>query len=206
MIGMSMSAAPRVAISQRRAFLHAGAHDALDRRWAPFLWACGAVPLPMPTLHEGSDRWLEAVRPAAVVFSGGDDPGQDAERDITEASALLWADVRRRPVIGVCRGLQILVRVSGGHLERVANHVGRHRIFSEEGAREVNSYHRWGVAQSPEGWAVVFRDADGRPEIIEDPARRWFAMMHHPERESPFAEDDVLLFRRWIRGEPSCAP
>ncbi|MDG4808402.1 gamma-glutamyl-gamma-aminobutyrate hydrolase family protein [Micromonospora sp. WMMD1120] len=130
-----------------------------------------------------------------------DRPDRDAG-ELTLLAAALAADL---PVLGVCRGMQLLAVAYGGslhqHLPDVVGHdghrpapgvFGRHRVRFAAGSRaatvlagidEVNSYHHQAVADAGRltvtGWA-----ADGVVEVVEDPARRFvLGVQWHPENE-----------------------
>ena len=166
--------------------------DALDQRLAAFLVFCGYVPLPVPNVLGGEIRdWLNIVHPAAVVLSGGNDIGQYAERDDTELALLNYAQEHELPVLGICRGMQMLAHWSGIGLHPVQGHVRvRHRLTGEI-AGEVNSYHKFSLAICPADFKVLARSEDGEIEAIRHQSLPWEGWMWHPEREENLAARDV---------------
>jgi putative glutamine amidotransferase len=151
-----------------------------------------------------------------LVLSGGADLdpafyGAEAEpltvvrtdRDAAElplARAALDADL---PVLGVCRGMQVLVVAAGGtlhqHLPDVLGHekhrpapavYGTHDVTLTAGSRiaglmgddlEIHCYHHQGVAD-PGSMVVTGRSEDGLPEAVEDPGHRFvLGVQWHPE-------------------------
>lgn len=130
----------------------------------------------------------------------------DAPQEIRDAAELmllraaLEADT---PVLGVCRGLQLLALVYGGtlhqHLPEVLGHsghmpqegvLGEHEVAFTRGSlaaqvfgerATVNSHHHQGVADSG-SLAVTGRSPDGLCEAAEDPRRRFvLGVQWHPE-------------------------
>lgn len=155
--------------------------SALDERWFAFLRRCDLLPLLLPNDAESAARLLETLRPAGVVLSGGGEgttlSGRVDARDRTELAALDWAERHGKPVLGVCRGLQVLLGAAGVALQPVAGHIrARHGLHTAAGRREVNSYHGYGCHAAP-GFEVLGRADDDSVEWVRDPARQRHGVM-----------------------------
>ncbi|WP_326783448.1 gamma-glutamyl-gamma-aminobutyrate hydrolase family protein [Streptomyces sp. NBC_00151] len=133
-------------------------------------------------------------------------PATDRARPDRDAGELLLLDAaleRDLPVLGVCRGLQLLALLYGGtlhqHLPDVLGHsrhqpregvLGEHEVIFAAGSRaaavygsssSVNSHHHQGIADPGRLWVTAHSD-DGLPEAVEDPDRRWvLGVQWHPE-------------------------
>ncbi len=185
--------------------------------------AAGGVPILLPPGEPDAAALLERVD--AVVFSGGGDidPAAysgsqhptiycvDAERDRFElalAQQALKADI---PILGICRGLQVLVVACGGNLvTHVPDEYGtalkhrldlsptqrypiHHAVQIVPGSRlagivgntevDVVSWHHQAARSLPPGWRVVAQAAeDGVIEAIEHQNCFWaIAVQWHPE-------------------------
>ncbi|GAA2544437.1 gamma-glutamyl-gamma-aminobutyrate hydrolase family protein [Winogradskya consettensis] len=151
-----------------------------------------------------------------LVLSGGADVGPELygaqagprtvtrpERDSGElmlARAALAGDL---PVLGVCRGIQLLAVAAGGalhqHLPDVLGHerhqpapatYGRQEVTFVAGSRlsglmgddrGVHCYHHQGVADAG-SLTVAARAGDGLIEAVEDPGKRFvLGVQWHPE-------------------------
>lgn len=182
--------------------------DALDQALLRLLAGLGITPLPVPNSLTAPDRgginidaWLERTRPDVLVLSGGNNIGANAERDSTECYLLDWAYAHRAPVLGICRGMQMMAHWASAPLKEVAGHVRtRHRLVTEGTNADgwpdvVNSFHRQAVAACPKDFEITARGDDGSIEAIRHRTHPWEGWMWHPEREQPFSQTDMARLR-----------
>lgn len=122
-----------------------------------------------------------------------------SRRDVSEWTMMLRCRELGNPIIGVCRGAQMLCALAGGTLiQHVNNHGGRHEIVTFDGqAFKVNSIHHQMmnpintehniVAWTKQRLSDVYFDVDNtiqvdrEPEFIHFPTVKGFAIQWHPE-------------------------
>jgi len=177
--------------------------DALDQRWPRLLLQCGLVPLIVPNCLRAAQRLAARLPLEGVLLTGGNDlaayGGDAPERDETEAFFLRDALAGGRPLLGVCRGMQMIQHFLGVPLVRVEGHVAlRHRVRGEGSSREVNSYHRLGAWTSVPDLEVQATAPDGVIEAVQHRRRRVAGIMWHPEREEPATAADLALLRSFF--------
>jgi len=245
-----MSAAPRrprVGITTKQG----GPATAAGRLYAAAVEAAGAEVVWLePEAVAGTDpaEILRAVD--ALVLSGGVDVDPrhfgegtipeanvevDPARDAAEFPLIRAALERDVPVLGICRGVQLLNVAAGGTLhqdlslagldaaehqqreagktdEDVAHPVrieGRSRLGAVLGADrlEVNSFHHQAIKTPAPGFVVTARSPDGVIEGLEDPTRAFaVGVQWHPERMVGGHPEQRHLFAALVEAARRRAP
>ena len=197
----------------------------LDRQYVDAVQRAGGVALMLPpdsAVTADPDRVLDLLD--GLILAGGRDvdpaaygaephPRTDppsSERDAFEIALARRALERDIPLLGICRGMQVMNVARGGTLvQDLPEHVGHenhrrtlgtfagndHRVrLGEESlaaaaAGEVRhatlSHHHQGVDRIGDGFAVSgWSDGDDVPEAIEDPGLRFaLGVQWHPEAD-----------------------
>lgn len=198
--------------------------------------AAGGLPVVVPPLSiaAASDAAAVLARLDGLLIIGGPDidPARYGaapdprtgpvrpERDAGELALLAAALDRDLPVLGICRGMELLTVGAGGrlhqHLPDVVGHdrhapepatYGRHpvriapdtllgRVLGDRA--EVASYHHQGVAE-PGTLTVSAWAPDGVVEGVESPGHRFvLGVLWHPE-----LDEDGRLFEALVRAARS---
>jgi putative glutamine amidotransferase len=189
-----------VAVSQRVDLCHdrGERRDALDQRLGLWLYEAGCLPVPVPNYlapnHTGRPpllTWCDRIGVDGIILSGGNDIGSAPDRDVTEAALLDLALKRSLPVLGICRGMQMMAVWAGATLSGAKGHVRtRHQLSGAIGG-SANSYHSVCLTSCPEPFRVTARSEDGAIEAVAHARLPWEGWMWHPERESEFDPRDI---------------
>jgi gamma-glutamyl-gamma-aminobutyrate hydrolase PuuD len=195
-------------------------HEAvlLPRTYPDVVIAAGGVPVLLPPVPESA---AAVDRLDAVVLAGGPDVDPDRygatphprtgqprpERDAAELAVLHRALDRGIPVLGVCRGAQVLNVGLGGtlvqHVPDAVGHSGHNpspgvfgtvEVKLEAGSRvaaalgptaTVRCHHHQALDRLADGLVVTGRAADGLVEAVElDGAPFVVGVQWHPEEEA----------------------
>ena len=191
-----------VAVSQRVEIQgdHRERRDALDQRWTAFLLACGITPVLVPNNVAAAESIIRGIGVKGVLLTGGNDlavcGGDVAERDETERFLLECALEKRIPVLGVCRGMQVIQHYYGIALKPVDGHVSvRHGIEMDGIRTVVNSYHRFGATDTRDPLVALGTADDGVVEAVGHRQESVRGIMWHPERCDPFRPEDLAYVR-----------
>ncbi len=190
----------------------------LPRSYATAIQRAGglAVLLPPDPSIDDPSEWLALVD--GLILAGGADYGENSERDAFEVALGLAALDADLPLLGVCRGMQLMNLARGGtlieHLPDVVGHedhrlvpgaFGDHDVRLASGSlaaraageltHATKSHHHQGVDEigtgfEVTGWAVV----DELPEALEDRSRRFaLGVQWHPEADPAAREIAALV-------------
>jgi len=154
-------------------------------------------------------RWLGSQR----------SHGQDLARDRSELALLAEADARQLPVLGICRGAQLMSVARGGTLlhriddlyeerPRLYTALPRRLVRLEQGTllrtvvgREslfVNSLHHHAVEVAGTGFRVAAREPEGIVQAVEQTLPvLWWGVQWHPEF-LPQSRAQQRLSRYWV--------
>lgn len=194
-----------IAVTQRVSLVseYAERRDALDQRWTEFLAEAGYLPLLLPNQTQVALELLKRLRPQGLLLTGGNslsEYGGDApERDACERMVLAYALEQAMPVIGVCRGMQVLLDYFGQAFEPLSGHVtAQQTIQYLDQNIDVNSYHNWGCRQVPKDFQIQAQSPDGVIKAVRHQVLPLLGLMWHPERLIPFATRDLELFQEFF--------
>ena len=141
---------------------------------------------------------------APLILCGGGDIGKSPKRDARETDWITSALENGQPIIGICRGMQLLNHYFGGEVENIPealseNHLNDvfdddedhsfrlsefHQVYDSDGdSKTVNSRHHQHCRWVPLNFEITHRAIDGTVEGFQDLEKRIWAVQWHPERD-----------------------
>lgn len=161
-------------------------------------------------LYTGGDPTVLAQRFDGLLLSGGGDLSPmlygcpvcyqetvyDSARDIEELALIRAFCASKKPVLGICRGIQAINVFFGGTLlQDISGHSSTsHLVSTVPGTAlaalagaffKTNSYHHQAIDRLGQGLQLSAYSSDGTIEAIEHDALPILGVQWHPERMIP---------------------
>lgn len=210
--------------------------DYLVHAYVPYLQRLGLIPILVPNNLDDPAAFVSALDVQGIVLTGGGDvaperygqplDGTEVEsiapaRDDTEYRLLDYATAHGLPVIGICRGFQMINVYFGGQLvQDIPSQLHSPVIHDSSPSHPVtitdprfervigaahlatNSYHHQGVTAdqiAPELESFACSDGDGILEGIVHTRRPVIGLQWHPEQPTPSRESDLRLLGLFLK-------
>lgn len=187
--------------------------DNLDTLWTTFFNRFNndkqtILLYPLPNFVDNLNAWVDAISPDGILLSGGNTISDEVavQRKNIELQLLDYATQNNIPVLGVCRGMQMIAHWQKIPLiETETNHIAvRHSvkispIFSIKNSfvENVNSYHKFMLKANDINLnkfdILATEENDGCIEMIKHKQKNIFGIMWHPEREKNLKKFDKIL-------------
>jgi putative glutamine amidotransferase len=215
-----------------------------NRAYVHAVESAGGVPILIPRINDLNILTALLARLHGLVLPGGIDlhPDRygeevhplteeaDLELDEFEISLASWAFQEDIPVLGVCRGMQLINVTLGGSLyqdidDQYPESIGHthrnlprthlaHRITVDPGSRMeiilgtqevwVNSLHHQAIKEPGKGVRITGRAPDGIPELLEVTGYRFvLAAQSHPEEIYSIEPAFARLFSAFVQASSS---
>lgn len=210
----------------------------INRNYAEAVRMAGAVPFIAP--YTDIDGVSELVAMAdAVILTGGHDvnpliygeelqkgiQGISNERDAFDLKLIEETIKQGKPMLGICRGMQLINAYLGGtlyqdiykanvakleHVSFDTLSVGAHHITIKEqsflhratGLKKmlVNTEHHQAVKDIAEGFKVTAKSSDSIIEAMEDVHRKIYLVQFHPEAMAVNNNGEAInIFKEFIK-------
>ena len=105
--------------------------DSLSHDWLQFFKELNYFPVLIPNLINDLEDFLDILKIDGIILSGGDNTGDEKIRDETEKKIISYGIKNNLPIIGICRGMQVLNKYFNGKIgiNQAVNHSGtKHEI------------------------------------------------------------------------------
>lgn len=149
------------------------------------------------------------LRPQGIIISGGNNLydieklEENLIRDKFEIKMVKFAIKHKIPILGICKGFQLIAKLFNSKLIKVSKHANinhKLKIFKKIcGIKiktlQVNSYHNYAIKNLPKIFEMVIRHTDQTIEIAKSKKLKILCLMFHPERKNISQTDiDKIVF------------
>ena len=218
------------------------ARMSLNAAYLYALQAAGGIPVLLPPflLDDQLNALLENLDGLLLTGGGDIDPsrygekphalvhGVSAPRDTLEVTVTRWALAQRKPVLALCRGMQVLnVTLGGSLVQHIPDYYGESIAHSQvdagyrrdevthavdvrggtllanlvgPGGLGVNSMHHQSIRRPGDHLVITARSSDGVVEAVEGPGLGPFVVgvQWHPEELAASNEASANLFSGFV--------
>ena len=151
---------------------------------------------------------LKKIKIDGIIFSGGNSLNKKEKkkenllRDKFEKNLFNYFKKRNLPILGVCRGMQLISDLSNAKLFKTKNHVtkGHDIILNNDEIINVNSYHTFLIKNAPTQFKLLAQHRNDKSiEAMIHKKNKILCLMFHPERKSKDQLKINKLFKEFFK-------
>ena len=177
-------------------------YDSIDQNFFLFSNLCNFEIFLLPNKY----KILEEINLNSfdgIILSGGGNIFQiskkKTKRDQIEKDLMEFSIKKKKPLLGICRGMQVIQSFFGIKLKKVNNHVNtRHNISYLNSEIKVNSFHNYGSYTTDTYLKILAKSDDNVIESIKHNNLPMMGIMWHPEREKKIKQFDINIFKSFF--------
>ena len=150
----------------------------------------------LPVVLKKNKLDLNSVKSAdGLILAGGGDISTKQKtkvnqlRDSYEKKLFNYFKKKNKPILGICRGFQLIADLYKIKLFKVRGHVRKsHRLIVKKNKYilcknlTVNSFHNYSLRNLPKNFLNISSTNDGSIEIASHKSKKILCLMFHPER------------------------
>jgi putative glutamine amidotransferase len=140
-----------------------------------------------------------------IILPGGNDISQSyksAKIRLNIERKLIKVSLKNKiPIIGICRGMQVINNFFGGKLKKVKGHMRtKHNLIFQKNfflkkKFMVNSFHNYGITKKTisKQFEIFAYDLDENIEMFKHKKHNIYGVMWHPEREKNYLNLNQII-------------
>ncbi|TBR78561.1 gamma-glutamyl-gamma-aminobutyrate hydrolase family protein [Campylobacter novaezeelandiae] len=140
----------------------------------------------------------------AVILSGGNDLSAFSDdilskkRDAYEMKIIEYCLKTDTPLLGICRGAQMIAYYFNSTLEKLSHHIGDHQVILNDGSSFIsNSFHNYAIINLGKNLEILARAKDQSIEAFKHKDKSIFGLMWHIERKNGL--NNAKILNEWLK-------
>ena len=174
--------------------------DTLSAEWTDYFLSLrpDILLIPIPNQSSQITKLFQQIQPDGLILSNGNDLNEFEERDRTEKKLIRTFLKNNKPILGICRGMQILNTYFGGEVTFNKNTMSRRKhvnanhlviiknFLITNKKIDVNSFHNFIIKEKnvPKNFKIFAKSEENIVEGFYDLKRNIYGIQWHPEREN----------------------
>ena len=179
-------------------------YDYVDIRLIKTFYRLGFKPITISNFFNEPEKYLKDLKVEGIILSGGSDTGKFPLRDRNEIKLISFAIKKKIPLIGICRGMQIVNKYFKGKLVKIDGHVKKKHLIENlvfKNKAVVNSYHNYAIDKKKlnrDLKPIFMCKKDRSIEAFIHIQESILGIMWHPEREKKLKNFDKQIIQQFI--------
>ena len=183
--------------------------DFLDYNWIKYFEKKNYNFYIIPNSKRNFLKISKKIKPNLIILAGGNDLFQNNKyvknRLKVEKDLINYGISKKIPILGVCRGMQLINHFFKGKISKVKGHmrkknrvIFKQKIFSKKYI-DITSYHNYGIKKKDMAskFDALATDKNENIEMFKHKKLNILGVMWHPEREKSNLID--LIFKKLIK-------
>lgn len=190
----------KVFLSVREDYLTARkeTRDSIDQKLVEWILSINILPIIISNKFKINN--LKNLESDGLIISGGSDIKSNTQRYFIDSYLLKWAKKNKKPVLGICYGMQFLSHKDGTRLIKIKGHIKKvntiKSTFSYNFPKKIRCFHMYSFKKRPKNYFITAVDKNGYVEGIKHKKLNWHGWMWHPEREKKFNKQLLKLAKK----------
>ena len=162
----------------------------------------------IPLGYKTELAFLKKIKIHGIIFSGGNSLNkfekkkENLLRDEFEIKLFNYFKKKNIPILGVCRGMQLISDLNNIKLFKTKNHVTKGHIIKLDNNKimNVNSYHTFLIKENSKNFKTFAQNKkDNSVEAMKHKKNKILCIMFHPERTSKDQDKVDKIFKEFFK-------
>lgn len=180
--------------------------DNIDLRYINMIENINMFPILIPNALIKIDQFLNKIKPDGILLTSGGNPKENNCRKKTEIKLIKYSIKNNLPLLGICRGAQVINIYFKGKVIPIKNHVRKNHLIKGSITKKqkkisVKCYHDLGIKKKNLGknLQILASSNDSSIECFKHKKKNIMGIMWHPERYSKLRKFEKKLLKNFYK-------